>query len=401
MTTAIHHRVVHQVSVNWPVASWSSQPIVLAISGGADSVALLRAVCTLTECPEQIIVAHFNHGWRGIESDLDQAFVQQLADTLGTQFRCGKPDFLQIHRHDQSADERDQYPRAELARTEQAARIARYRFLNSIAQECQAKWIATAHTATDRVETLLHNLCRGTGLAGVSSPSLFRTTMLPEADKQEINGKQAEEHPIVRPTIVRPLLTSFREEIIDYLSQLGQSYREDSSNSNQRYRRNFLRHSVLPLLRQAYGPKVDQRIFSFSQLTEEILINQQAQASRYWDQIRQLEASTITQGRLTPTIMNQLRFPCRALFPEDWPIVLVALQHAWHQQNWPLQSMSRQHWERLRRAWETTQPPRRFKPRRPKILFQLPGNITVATYQGWLSTTSNGLSTTSTGETRV
>ena len=346
------HPLVSNLLQSWPLELWQDQSIVLAVSGGADSVALLRAVCEIHSHHshvDRLHVAHLNHGWRGTESDMDEQFVVQLSHALG--ISCT------VHRLP---------PQPESSKSEQAARKARHAFFKQVAHHRNAHFVATAHTASDRVETMLHNLCRGTGLSGVCSPTLSRPLD-------------------ANVTLVRPLIASFREEVIDYLASLSQTYRVDTSNLDQSYRRNFLRHSILPSLREVYGPGLDSRLISFSQLAEETLLHQQVEADQYWSQAVLVEQEALAENRLPVRISNELRLPCEKLLPTAWPIVLLSLQKAWHELHWKQQAMSRAHWEKLRTAWQKIVPPVRNRVRKPKSLFHLPGGLKVTACHGWLT----------------
>jgi tRNA(Ile)-lysidine synthase len=338
----------------WPVEHWQSATVVIAVSGGADSVALLRGLHTMATDPALLHVAHFNHGWRGQESDEDERFVVELCRSLGLSFSTGKNVTAVV----------------EQSRSEQLARKARYRFLREVASCRSARFIVTAHTASDRVETMLHNLCRGTGLAGVCTPSVHR--ML---DKHTM--------------LVRPMVHCFRDEAIEFLKDIAQVFRLDSSNENQSYRRNFLRHSVLPLLRQVYGDDVDQRLFSYSQLAEQSLHVQLGLAQQYWLKTQELERDVVSHGWLPPSSTNELRLPSAALLPSEWPVVLLALQQQWQVNDWKQQSLTRQHWQRLRHHWQFLQVPTKLRARSPRSLFQLPAGIEVSSLQGWLILSSS------------
>ncbi len=356
------HPLVSNLLQSWPLELWQDQSIVLAVSGGADSVALLRAVCEVRSHlshSDRLHVAHLNHGWRGTESDRDEQFVVELSHTLGV--ACT------VHRLP---------PQPESAKSEQAARKARHAFFKQVAHQRNARFVATAHTASDRVETMLHNLCRGTGLSGVCSPTLSRPLD-------------------TKVTLVRPLIASFREEVTDYLASLSQAYRDDTSNLDQAYRRNFLRHSILPLLREVYGEGLDRRLISFSQLAEETLQHQHLEADRYWIRAAHAEQKAVAENHLPARLSNELRVPCEKLLPTAWPIVLLSLQKAWHELHWKQQSMSRAHWEKLRNAWQRTVPPARNKPRKSKSLFHLPDGLRVTSCQGWLTISAHE----NTGET--
>ena len=179
--------------------------VICALSGGADSVALLFALYLLKDKLEiQLEAAHFNHHLRGEESDRDEAFVKTLCDRYdiplhlgGAQVTAGKKGL------------------------EAAARDARYTFLNSLDGR-----IATAHTADDNAETVLMHLIRGTGLKGLGG-------IMP------VNGN-----------IIRPMLGITRQEVEEFLSEWCLTHIEDSSNGSDAFLRNRIRRNVMPLLKQ-------------------------------------------------------------------------------------------------------------------------------------------------------
>src|SRR5262249_19663731 len=120
---------------------------------------------------------------------------------------------------------------------EAAARDARYHFLRSTAERLGARYVATGHTADDQVETILHHILRGSGLAGLAGVPRLRS-------------------PSAAVTLIRPLLTIERTEVEDYLRQLGQDYRCDASNLSTEHTRNRIRHELLPLLADRFNPHV-------------------------------------------------------------------------------------------------------------------------------------------------
>jgi len=187
------------------------EPGVVAVSGGADSVALLRA---LAACRTgTLTVAHVNHQLRGEESDADEASVRALAKELGLECRVKSVNIAAFG-----------------GNLESTARRVRYEFF----AELGTAWIATGHTADDQAETVLHRLVRGTGiqgLRGIAATAWGYAAAKPQA------------------TIIRPLLTVTRADIIEYLVELGQSFRDDSSNADPKFTRNRIRHELLPLLR--------------------------------------------------------------------------------------------------------------------------------------------------------
>lgn len=183
--------------------------VVCAVSGGADSVALLHCLASLREeLGITLTAAHFNHCLRGAEADGDEAFVQAICGQWSIPLAVGRGDVRQRARDTGES-------------LEEAARHLRYDFLRS-----QDGFLALAHNADDQVETVLLNLLRGTGLKGLGA-------MAPREGR-----------------ILRPLLAVSRDEILSYLHAHGLTWREDSSNGGDDALRNRLRHHVIPLLRQ-------------------------------------------------------------------------------------------------------------------------------------------------------
>ena len=179
--------------------------VIAAVSGGADSVALLFALYLLKDKLEITLeAAHFNHNLRGAESDADEAFVRQLCDRYDIPLHVGSGTV--------TAGEKG---------LEAAARDARYAFLQSLPGK-----IATAHTADDNAETVLMHLVRGTGLKGLGG-------ITP-----------------IRGRVIRPMLTCTRADVEAFLEEWCLSHIEDSSNNGDAFLRNRLRHHVMPLLKE-------------------------------------------------------------------------------------------------------------------------------------------------------
>ena len=185
-------------------------PVIVGLSGGADSVALLHL---LTRLGYPCVAAHCNFHLRNDESDADADFAQQTAEALGLPSR--RIDF-------DTAD----YARQHGVSTEMAARTLRYEWFDTLRRELGAEAIAVAHHRDDNVETILLNLIRGTGLSGLCG-------MRPR------NGH-----------IVRPLLSVDRHQIVRWLADRHIPFRTDSSNASDVYRRNFVRLRLLPLMEQ-------------------------------------------------------------------------------------------------------------------------------------------------------
>src|SRR6476646_5281935 len=147
-----------QLALAWPCDQWQDAHVLLAVSGGADSVALLRAVLSLKDtCGGRgaVHVAHLNHALRGDAAAADQAWLDKLCRRLGVSLVVGRSDV-----RSRAAEQGDGL--------EAAAREARYEFLSSTAEQLGARFVATAHTADDQAETVLQRIVRGTGLAGLA-----------------------------------------------------------------------------------------------------------------------------------------------------------------------------------------------------------------------------------------
>jgi tRNA(Ile)-lysidine synthase len=184
--------------------------VILAFSGGPDSVYLLHA---LKNEPYKIVLAHFNHKLRGRKSDSDEKFCKKIAKKLNLEF------------------ERDEYPIKKYAESnslgiEEAARKKRYEFLEKVRKKHNAKAILTAHHADDNLETFLLNFMRGSGLKGLKS-------------MQAKSGY-----------LVRPLLYISKNDILAFLKKNRLKYRVDKSNKDIRYTRNNIRHLIIPNLKK-------------------------------------------------------------------------------------------------------------------------------------------------------
>ncbi len=196
--------------------------VVIAVSGGPDSVALLHLLVRLsTIMGFRVHAAHFDHGLRGAESAEDASFVRDLAEMWAVPVTVGYATAGTITVRGRGL--------------QAAARDARYAFLNRMADEAKARWVATAHTADDQAETVIMRWVRGSGLAGLGGI------------------------PVVRSPYIRPLLRVPRCEIESYLSEIGVTPRRDPSNHDHRFLRVAVRDTVLPALR-ALNPRVVETI---------------------------------------------------------------------------------------------------------------------------------------------
>jgi len=205
----------------------------VAVSGGADSVALLRLFLQLRhELGVVLSVVHFNHRLRGTESDEDQSFVAELAARHKIEFHCSGGDVV----------EHGVERRLSL---ETAAREMRYEWFWRLLRERDLNRIATAHTLDDQAETVVLRLARGAGSRGLAGiyPRLTPANA-------QFSGSGA------APTIIRPLLSIGRKQLEEYLGQIGQGWREDESNRDPRHARNRVRHGILPCLERDLNPSI-------------------------------------------------------------------------------------------------------------------------------------------------
>jgi tRNA(Ile)-lysidine synthase len=201
----------------------SRRKLIVAVSGGADSVALLHLL--LEAGYRNLIVAHFNHRLRGKASDGDAAFVEKLAAKLDLPCEIAEGDVRKL------ASSRK-------CSLETAAREARYSFLATVAKKHRIRMVVLAHHADDQVETCLFNFLRGSGIAGLSG-------MKPRSTRT-IGGIGME--------LLRPLLPIPKGELLGYLKERKIRFREDATNAVADASRNKLRLKVLPLIEELLGP---------------------------------------------------------------------------------------------------------------------------------------------------
>ncbi len=211
----------------------------IAVSGGADSVALLRLMLELRqEIGLVLSILHLNHNLRGPESDADEAFVRELAQKHGLALISESRDVKT-------------YAAQKKLGIEAAARDLRCELFERLLGTGTCDRIATAHTLDDQAETLLLKLARGAGTRGLAGiwPKLALSSQLSAVSKP---GTQ----PPDGPAIVRPLLATRKEDLRSYLTEIGQTWREDSSNRDLRHTRNRIRHGILPRFERHVNPSV-------------------------------------------------------------------------------------------------------------------------------------------------
>ncbi len=220
----------------------SGSLLLVGVSGGPDSVALLHVLVALKEDLELrgLVVLHVNHGLRGEESDEDERFVKRLARGLGCPISTDRPDVESVlRRHGGSL--------------EMAARRCRRSFFFREMDRWKTNRLALGHTADDQAEEILLRLLRGTGPEGLAGMG-----------------------PLSREGIVRPILWSFRREVLDYLRDKDLSYREDRTNREPFCQRNRVRLELIPTLQRIFHPNIKKTLCRHAELA--------ARDGAYWDE---------------------------------------------------------------------------------------------------------------------
>jgi len=253
-----------------------------AVSGGTDSVALLLLLHEANSLPRNALgvglsAVHVHHGMRGDEADADLAFVEAL---------CLRFE-IPLHVHRVSVPERLAHSRAarEAETTEEAARNLRYEIFGRLIAEGHADSILTAHTLDDQAETVLMKLLRGAwteGLSGIHPVVTVGEATHPFAMKLRKDGPPGTRS--VVGNILRPLLAARRAELEDYLRACSQPWRTDSSNADQAFTRNRVRHHLLPILRE-YNPAIDAALANLAALARDDEARWQAELARILPQL--------------------------------------------------------------------------------------------------------------------
>ncbi len=281
----------------------STDRVLVAVSGGADSVALLRGLHALSKDLQLTCVAgHINHGLRGDESDQDAVWVAELAKRLSIEGHVRDVDLTSAASSGESLEE--------------TARNRRYELLTEIAVETNCGAVAVAHTADDQTETVLHHLIRGTGIAGLAG--------IPKSRSLSAEVR-----------LIRPLLDVRRDGVERWLSEIGQDYRTDTTNEDRRFTRNRIRHDLLPLLEQQFNPAFRQVLASLSE-----------QAAETSDFMRRL-AEELADGVVQSTSADTIRIDCQPLQSVDRVLIREVLRVIWNRAGWPLKRMGFQEWQRL------------------------------------------------------
>ncbi len=252
--------------------------ILVAISGGADSVALLRGLLQLRE-PLKLTLraAHLNHQLRGSESDADAEWVRTLCERSNVPCDLESVPVLEFAERNRRG-------------LEESARDARYQFLQTVAAKHQCNAVAVAHTADDQAETVLHHILRGTGLTGLRGMEWSRS--LGDSTR-----------------LIRPMLAIWRTELEAFLADLEQDFRLDASNQDTSLTRNRLRHDLLPRLERDFNSRVREHL------------RQLAEQAADCEETLHIAADTVLDAALLDRSENVVRLQRDSLAKTSRPLV--------------------------------------------------------------------------------
>lgn len=234
--------------------------IVVGVSGGADSSALLYGLNNLREsCGIRLHVAHLNHDFRGEEADEDARFVEALAHELGLPVSVEKRDPIAYQQE------------RRISSFEQGAREMRYDFMARVAREVGAPAVAVGHTSDDLAETVLLHILRGTGLPGLRGMTEVAPWPWPTG--------------LATPQLFRPLLDISKAETEEYCRELGRSFRSDSGNTLFRFTRNRVRRELMPLLASEFNPRVREALVRLAHTSSQDLAYLEEHLDATWNDL--------------------------------------------------------------------------------------------------------------------
>ncbi len=296
-----------QLAAAWPLAEWDAVHAVVAVSGGADSMALLHALRAAKQGSRgagRVFAVHVNHKLRGAESDADERWLRQQCEQLDMPLIVceGNTAALAVAQGDG---------------IEAAARSLRYELLVEAAHHLGARYVATAHTRDDQVETVLFRLLRGSGLRGLAG--IPRRRML---------------SPTV--TLVRPLLDCSRAQVLAHLESLGQPWREDSTNATSHFARNRIRRELLPLARDSVHADADAAITRAAE-----------QAGEVQELVDALVEQLLARCRVDAAPSASVLLEVAPLAGSAPLLVREMLRRAWRDAGWSEQAMTHRWWRQL------------------------------------------------------
>lgn len=302
------HRVIAQLTPQLAVRP--TGPLIVAVSGGPDSLALLYALCE-SGIAADLHIYHLDHGLRGAQSAADADWVRQCAATLGLPHRIDKADIAGEAPHHHNLNE--------------AARIVRYRRLAQYASDIDAAAVLVAHTRDDQAETVMMRLLRGSGPTGLAAmrASLTWAQWAPP----DIPG---------RALLIRPLLNCDRSDIIDYCATRDLTPRHDPSNDKHTNQRVRMRHQILPALRHEQ-PQLNTILGRTASLCGDDADYIALQVAQLWPTFAQHSTSTVT---ITRTAFHQLHIALQR----------AAIRHAIHHLHGSLRGWHLEHVEYIRHS---------------------------------------------------
>lgn len=313
--------VCQSIQANWPAELWVNRNVMVAVSGGPDSVLLLGGLSRIHKDHAgkgDLIVSHVDHGTR--ESSREEAeFAGRLAEQHRLKFVSHRLNLTQADSQSPS---------------EAVMRQARYEQFMNMADACGARYLATGHNRDDQVETALFRIFRGTGFHGLRGIPSLRV-----------------EGPV---SIVRPLLQVSRQTILAALDELKLPFCSDPSNRASDYTRNFLRNEMMPRLRERF-PALDDSILKLTGLATE------------FEQHLDREAETFSDA-VVDTDDGELTIIKSRLEEADELVIRQLLSRAWQDRGWPLQDMNRDWWRKLSDL---------AKEKHEQVVLNLPGDIRV------------------------
>jgi tRNA(Ile)-lysidine synthase len=282
--------------------------IVVAVSGGPDSIALLQILSMLSnEYGIELIAAHINHGLRGVNSDEEERFTGLFSASLGIPFESKSADIKALSRERGNS-------------VEETGREERYKFLTRVAQRYDAQKIAVGHHLHDHVETVLMNVMRGCGIEGLRG-------ILPVRDG----------------IIIRPLISSTRDEILSFLDIQGISYRNDGSNFDNVCLRNKIRNRLIPLLKVQYNPNIETSLAHLSEIAgqEDAYLQEVVDRALSRIEVDDVQGKKITltiapflqlheaiQRRIIKVLLERLAVPGKAIGYVHIKSILNLMRHA-------------------------------------------------------------------------
>lgn len=287
------HRFVRNLITEWRRLGlpFDGETLVVAVSGGADSVSLLLAVADLVKRKKighRIIAAHYDHGLRGVESDADEKFVGELATRLGVEYVYGRGKV------------------SKKGNLEQNARNARYGFLRKTAAEHNAFAVLTGHTMNDQAETLLLNLIRGSGTQGLSSMPAIRSLGDENSLKFRISNLRSEISDLgSHMQLVRPLLKwAKRSDTEEFCRESGIEFRNDAMNDDLAFKRVRIRKELIPML-ETMNPRIVETLAGTAELLGQSTANSAIQIE-IDDEILISELRSMNEGDIYNTIRRWL-----------------------------------------------------------------------------------------------